>query len=321
MCRVKRGIYILLLLVSTGLWARGPKFASDDAHYFGISMQGGYSALHPYQVDVTSLHGFATGMTLLYEYQHNHFLLDIGGGFTWQQAGWSLNDMLQMPDQRMVDSQGDEFTLRSTVKRWDVVRRGVVDIPIMMGGEWGLGYFLGGVKVGVGVLDYSNMQGAVSTWGEYDQYFVPIHDAANHGFYTDEPIEQSSPFLANIDLRLSVEGGINMAQVQTPVGAAVKVRVGLFADYGFFFSQVDANQIVLVHQGSNLDLKTYQMHPILVSGSHWLDNLVAGVRLTVLIGAPGSNDAQRNCPSCRLLDDRWRPIRFKNKCVTCERGY
>jgi len=294
---------------------------AEDNHYFGIAMQGGYSAMHPYQVSVKSLNGYAAGMTLLYEYQHNHFLMDIGGGFTWQQAGWGLNDILQMPNQRMVDSQGDEFILSSTVRRWDVVRRGVVDIPVLFGGEWGLGYLLGGVKVGIGVLDYSTMQGAVSTWATYNQYFVPIHDAANHGLYTDQPIQQPNSFLANIDLRLSLEAGVNMAQVETPVGASVKLRLGAFVDYGFFFSQVDANPVVLTRNSNHLDLSSYQMQPILVQGSHWLDNLVAGIRLTVLIGAPGSNGWPMNCPSCRILDNRWKPIQSKKKCVTCERGY
>jgi len=288
---------------------------AEDNHYFGISMQGAYTTAKPYQIDVNRIHGGAGGAHLLYEYQHNHFLMNIGAGFMWQQTGWMVPDAIKMPPQPYVDTQGDRMTLYISCKRWDEMRRGLVDIPILVGGEWGIGYLLGGLKMGIGVVDKSKMKAEVTTVGTYDQYVGPIHDAANHGLYTAQPIEDAYTLPSQLDLRASLEGGVNIAQVITPTEATVKVRLGAFIDYGLFFARVDANTQYIQHEGNQLDLSTYHLLPILTTGTNWLDNLMAGVKVTVLIGAPGGANY---CPTCHILDDRWQPIQTKRRCIICE---
>ena len=287
-------------------------------HYFGLSLQGGYARSHPFVSDVDPLHGVAGGAHLLYEFQRDHFIMNIGAGFVWQQTGWRMPGVVSLPDQPMVDTQGTPFILKTSVTRQDELRRGYIDIPLLFGGEWGIGYLMGGVKVGIGLIDKSRQKGAVTTAGVYDQYFVPIHDAANHAYYTDQAIRRHYTAPSSYDVRASIEGGIVVAQVPTRANATVKVRLGAYLDYGFFTATVAARPDPLIHTGSHLDLNTYLMQPILKSGSHLLDNLMAGVKLTVLIGAPGG---AHECIGCRIWDDRWRPIRAKKRCITCERGY
>lgn len=308
-----RGILAInvLLFGSMLVWA-------EDNHYFGIAFQGGYATMHPFGVDVKQLHGMEGGGALLYEYERDHFLMNIGAGFNWQQAGWKLNDAISLLAQSYTDSQGDTYVLHTTLKRRDEVRRGTVEIPVLFGGQWGMGYVLAGVKVGFGLIDRFKMCAEITTTGQYDHYIVPIHDAGNHGFYTDAPVEQEYTFPTPWDVRLTLEGGVNVARVTTPAKATIKVRLGAYVDYGIYLTRVDLNSQFIQHTGSQLDLSSYQLQPILTNGSHYLDNLSIGLKLTVLIGAPGG---LMNCPTCRILDTNWKPYHTKKRCIVCERGY
>ena len=285
-------------------------------HFFGVSLQGAYATSYPYQSQLKRLPGGTAGVHMLYEYQNGNFMMNIGAGFSWERTGWSVSDYILLPDQAMKDSQGEDMILRTFAKRQDVIRRGVVDIPLLFGGEWGMGYFLAGVKAGIGVIDQSELQARITTEGIYDRYFVPIHDASNHAFYTDQPVHTSYTMPVRWDVRASVEGGLSIAQAVTSDNVLVKVRLGAFVDYGWFITRQEVNTVFISHSGSRLDLSTFNLHPIVTTGTHMLDHLLAGVKFTLLMSP--LHDI-RDCPSCRLLDDRWHPSRAKKRCVMC--GY
>lgn len=205
---LKRGIIVGFVL---GLWSTlNATSWNDNKHYFGISVQGAYNTVYLYSSELKRTPGAAGGAHLWYEYQHNTFILNIGAGFVWQQAGWALPQTIQLPDQGMTDSQGSDMILRTFAKRQDEVRRGIIDIPLLMGREWGLGYLLGGVKLGIGMVDLSRLKASVTTIGIYDQYIVPLHDEANHAFYTDQPISRAYRLPSQWDIRASIEGGVSI---------------------------------------------------------------------------------------------------------------
>lgn len=309
--------FVLLVLSTPTLFAR-PHFASDNNHYFGIYGQGAYSRMHPFDIDVTSQNGYGVGGGILYEYENGAFLMDIGCGFVWQQAGVSVRD-IEMSDQKRVDSQGTEYTLRTHVKRYDVYKRGLVDTHFMLGGQAGWFYGLVGMKVGMGLIEKSAMHARVTTAGVYDQYFVPFHDQANHGFRTDVPLETKHSMLPQMDIRGSVELGAWLGEIETQGSTTVKARVALFADYGLFLTKVKLSE-TFIAPGATMDINRYQQTPILVTkGNNYLDNLMVGVKLTVLIG--GGNQSTAACRNCRLWNDNRNPIRHKNKCIICNDTY
>lgn len=309
----QRALYTLVvLLVSIPTIFARTHFASDNNHYFGIYGQGAYSRMRPGNVDVTSQNGYGAGGGILYEYEHNAFLMDIGCGFVWQQAGVEKND-IDLLNTKSVDTQGTEYTLLTRAKRYDVFKRGVVDVKLMLGGQAGWFYGLAGVKMGIGVIEKSAMHALVTTTGVYDQYFVPFHDQSNHGFRTDVPLEEKCSILPQLDVRASVELGAWLGEVETQGNVGIKVRAALFVDYGFFLTKVNLNE-VFITPGTTMDINRYQQKPILMTkGSHNLDNLMIGAKVTVLIG--GEN--QSKCRHCQILNNNWRPIRKKKKCIIC----
>lgn len=309
----KRCIYTLwLLLLVYPMMAASPRFRSDEGHYAGFYVQGGYSVMPSVGADVQVRHGFNVGGGVLYEYNKRAFLLDIGCGFTWQQGGWGVNQQL-LSQSTEIDSQGDEYTLQIAAKRYDVVRRGMVDIPIMIGGQKGAFYGLIGVKIGLGIVEKSYMHADITTIAVYDKYISPIHDAANHGLRTSVPIQTNKWFLSDMDIRASVELGAWVGEINTN-NIHLKARLAMFVDCGVFMQSFHLND-VYIQKGPTMDIDRYEQFPILAkNGNQHIGNIMVGAKLTILMNSP----QQTGCASCRFLDSHFRPKRHKHKCVICD---
>lgn len=314
---MKRYLGILLLVViSISTWAAHPSYQSEG-HYFGMYANGAYSMMPIGIADVRNRGGYALGGGLLYEYEYNAFLMNIGCGFTWQTAGWGLRDNIYFADRNVIDTQGTEYVLHTSLSRQDIIKRGFMEVPLLFGGQRRWFYALGGIKIGIGLLDHSFKFANITTFGEYDRYFTPIHDADNHAFRTNVLIEQLQTLVSQIDIRLSCEIGSWLGSIETRGNIGVKARLALFADYGVFTTKVQLNSSFIENRVGNYDFAKYQLQPILaINGSHLLGNLLVGLKLTVLIGGEAYSSTY-DCPTCHILDDRYRKIRVKKKCVIC----
>jgi len=101
-------------------------------HRLGFYMQGAYSHM-PFgdQMFKWGL-GYGAGLGFFYEFQHKHFLLDVGIGGLWQDA-----------EHRSTTTTGGDL------QRSDRARMLYIEAPVLIGGMWGGFYLLGGVKVGL----------------------------------------------------------------------------------------------------------------------------------------------------------------------------
>lgn len=315
---MKKLLLIILLLVWTASsFAAGMHLTREDGNYFGLYGQGGYSMIAPWGIGLNAVHGYEAGAGLLYEYRHQSFLLDVGLGFGYQDAGYALPQVIHLHDAEAVDSQGWTYTLQTSLTRSDQIRRGFMDLPILFGGTWGKFYFLAGPKLGLTVLDRSIKSARITTIGIYDQYFTPVHDADNHGFRNYVPVSQSARLAAQLDVRLGVElGGWITDQY---ANQSFRARVAVYADYGCFLRGVNQNEVVLSGNKNNYDFDTYTLEPILVQGQHALGNLMAGIKITILFKTDSpSSTSLRNCKTCRLQHDmQQRPVNQQQKCVIC----
>lgn len=131
--------------------------------------------------------GFAPGLGVGYRMMHSHFLLDVGLVVEYRQTYAHPGDLTNVY-QRGVDEEGLTYMgHHQWTARRCALRHVGINIPVMLGGEWGAVYFLAGVKASVDVWGTSTENGLYSLEGIYDRYMDPFNGMDNHGFVTDEP--------------------------------------------------------------------------------------------------------------------------------------
>lgn len=254
--------------------------------------------------------GYGAGVGLLYQYQKEHFLLNVGAGFLWQDAEHrrtlhTTNDI--------IDSQGTPCIVQSTHLRSDRSRLGYVEVPLLVGGTWDAFYLLGGVKIGAPLFGHTRMETRVTDDAIYDRYFVPLDNMTNHALRTDVPFVQKKERIDyKFDTRLSLELGVNLGDVtlhraapqdtvpldslgspmtndQLPMleersEPAVECRLGVFADYGLFWlPYVGTNQ--WLDDSNFMQVEKWEMsHPLnsTLNNRNWAQNFFVGIKLTVL---------------------------------------
>lgn len=316
-----RHIILLCCFLSvsvSAVWARGYRLSTGTQHAMGIYAEGGYARIGDglqagTEQTIQIANGYAVEGGVLYELQHHRFLFDVGCGFRWQQGGVALTTPLVWTEPR-TDTEGADYTLKSIVLRNDVMRRGSVEIPVLFGGDWNPFYLMGGVKMGISVLGSTLMHAQMSTEASYDMYFEPFDIMDNHGLRDNVPLDQKGEPILTYDVRAHLELGtwINHPDIEA---AGVRVRLGAYADYGFFTKTFGLSTQALTTDGG-FDFDRYTMTPLMGTGDCLLANLSVGAKLTVLIqGQTGHNE---RCKICRRWNTDFRPVRHKQRCIICE---
>ncbi len=207
----------------------------EKHHFLNIYVEGGYSHI-PY-IGASSRWGlgYGAGIGLMYEYQKEHFMLDVGVGFLWQDVEHRLAS--QSFSQSLTDEAGDAATLQYSVNRQDRSRLGYLEVPVLVGSLWEWFYLMGGVKVGVPLFGNTESYATISNAQIYDQYFVPLENMPNHGLRFNEPVRSFGDRLDYwVDSRLSLELGINFGAF----------RMGAFVDGGVLWPLRESSAASLV---------------------------------------------------------------------------
>ena len=85
----------------------------------------------------------------------------------------------------MRDTEGDIFNMHVHVdKSRDLAHMVNLNIPLLVGGEWGRFYFLVGPKVSLNLYGSTSSVAQITTYGEYDRYYDDFYDMPNHQFVT-----------------------------------------------------------------------------------------------------------------------------------------
>lgn len=317
----KNYIALLLLAVSPALTAAGRyRYASRDTeHYFGLYAEGAYSTMPLWNMpELQAQKGYGVGGGVLYELQHDRFLMDIGCGFLWQRADERLLPMIEWHDPQ-VDTRGTDYILDTYIRRRDRVRRGAIDIPLLMGMDMGTAYFLTGIKAGIGVIGDVNMHTNVTTMGTYDQYFIPISETDDHGYRNMVDLHpQSAPMTFIYDVRLSAEFGVWLLRAGRYNSGRARCRLAAFADFGLFMGKADLNP-TSVSRDYAFNFDQYTITPLASPGTTAMrSNVLAGLKLTLLIGGGDATSPHGKCWSCHMVRDDFKPHRFRHKCMICE---
>ena len=308
---MKKNVKISILFAV--LWALSIPVSAQVSHYLGAWAQGGeytYRATLDRQAfDMKSSLGGGGGLGFVYEMRAgDHFLLDVGVG---GNSAWTR---FKVPDRQyilhnMLDSEGEVFNYIYDVKhRRDAYWVTSVQVPLLLGGQWGRFYFLAGAKFDMALMSTSTMVAEVSTIGEYKQYITPLHNIPAQGFKDNMPFVQKQLVAFKPNVTASVELGCRLGDIYKEKGfdvpsQKVQYRIAVFADYGLLDPHV-ATDSPLMHVPATYSVKDplEGLTAYNVMSSKEVNDikgifttLMVGVKFTVLFQLPKS----KNCVICR----------------------
>ena len=111
-----------------------------------------------------------TNIGVDYRLLHNNFLFSLGlEGMSELNANQLDKLDVSIP---MVDTEGELFDMHVLVdKSRDLSHMANLNIPLLVGGEWGRFYFMVGPKVAINLYGMTSSSAQITTYGEYDQYY------------------------------------------------------------------------------------------------------------------------------------------------------
>lgn len=288
-------------------------------HLVGVYFESGYSSfVTPCPHTTITPGGYGVGGGLVYEYQANDFLLQLGLGIKLQDVktnvmdttftkyhtadAWTnsmyhrYGDWNNMLDTFYYDLQYDFYD------RQDHSRMVYVQVPILLGqqivGHRGIGYYLAGVKLGYGLQGSTDVKATGSTTGHYDRYIGTFHEMDNHGLRKDVPIERHGPKLdIKFDLMAHAEIGYEYG-IYSPAkgwrGARghrpfdLRLRMAAYCDMSILSINPNTNlPMVVPPDETRWDFPTYRLSHVYstneIAGMP-LRNMFVGVKLTALFG-------------------------------------
>ena len=200
-----------------------------DNHRLVVWGMGGYSSLFENADNVTSKGRLSGGLGVGYEWNRERFLLQTGVDFSCIGSNWRMESFVhEVP---MVDSEGDAFTGRFHFnENHDVNTLGYLNIPLLVGGQFGRFYFLAGGKVGLNVFGTSKVENVVNATALYDEFIGEFEDMPNHGL-AEQTVKADCAVQMGLNVAVSAELGWTWLPAPEKKSQWI-YRLGLVADYG-----------------------------------------------------------------------------------------
>ena len=223
----------------------------DIAHRLGFWGQVGYSNLFTSGIDYTAPAaeglnptGFQNkdkgfiggGLGLGYQLRYKQMLMTVGAEFTFYNSMMGIGNQqdgtfaLQYGMQPYANTMIYHYNFS---KLNDKLIGGFVQLPILFGMELkNLPLFWqAGIKVGMGLLGQSTINGTLTTTIEDKELIGGLTDMYNHTLVTDEKISHPSTKVNfGLNVAATAEVGVNLDQW---IKATPRLRASLFMDYGF----------------------------------------------------------------------------------------
>lgn len=227
----------------------------DIHHSLGLWGYAGYSSLFQNiktdEVYGKSIGGFGGGIGIGYQLQYQHLLFNTGLEYEHYN---SLTRMLSMDNGGVLTQRYNmlPYETMEYIYYFDKIKdhsaAGFLQIPLLLGGEWGRYYFLAGPKLGFGVLGNSRADAYVTTRIEDRELIGQFGQMGNHALVDNYYLESknSAKFQYGFDLTVAAEFGIYLdewihsKQVRGQKSQNktfwdnFRYRVGVFADCGVF---------------------------------------------------------------------------------------
>ena len=287
--------------------------SAQVTHYLGAWAHGGeYSylaRLDRTNFDMKSSLGGGGGLGFVYEMRAGeHFLLDVGVG---ANSAWTR---FKVPDRQyvlhnVVDSEGEVFDfVYDVTTRRDAYWTTSVQVPLMVGGQWGRFYFLAGAKFDMALYVPVTMKANISTIGDYPQYITPLRNIPAQGFVDNMAWDQKGMVSFKPNVTASTEIGCRLGDVYKEKGfdvpsQKIQYRLAVFADYGVIDPHT-SNGMQLMHVPATYNPKA-PLSGLMASDvmscqeleaiqSHFYTFMI-GVKFTVLFRMP----EKKSCVICR----------------------
>jgi hypothetical protein len=191
----------------------------------------------------------------------------------------------------MIDTEGDFFQMHLHVdKSRDLSHMVNLNIPLLMGGEWGRFYFLIGPKFSINVYGATSSSAMVTTYGEYERYYDDFYDMPNHQFITGLPVK-SEPLKMkwNFNILAHVEIGGRVGHMfkhkQFRINPdKVRMYLAAYVDFGVLnLHTVQGGAPVFGYQETDHGVQFYSQ-PLMISNlanGVTFRNLNVGIKYTI----------------------------------------
>ena len=215
--------------------------------YIGAFANIGEWSLLPKGSDYGPSFGVAGGGGFVYELQSRSnyspvdFLFDVGVGVTGGMTAFTQSTEATAILKDQLDLDGELFDYVYDLRnRHDQYRDVALQIPLMVGIQYGKFYAMVGAKIYSHIYTKSRSTGVLSTYGKYDD-FDDFRDMPEYQFFSDIQLPragQPSPKTSlKLDIDASLEIGGRLGAVSDGTGfdvpkRTVEYRLAGFVDYG-----------------------------------------------------------------------------------------
>ena len=279
---------------------------SGTHHLIGVSAEGSWSSFVTNMPNVKlTPGGGAVGLQFNYEFQFSGLIIHTGIGLAYQRVFTDIGDTV-FYHYNLKDVWSGitprELDLRHTFyKRQDMAQQIYGQVPIYVGhyifGNYGIGYFLAGVKFSYAFWGNTQQKLTGSTAGKYHDFVGVWDEMDNHGFRKDVPIERKGDKLKlQFDVMAHAEMGYEYNLQQSAKDYKVRpsdrmdcrLRFAGFAEFGILNICPGTKNVFYGLPTETLyDFPTYRMDHVYSTkdaSSYWMRNLFVGLRFTVLFG-------------------------------------
>ena len=267
---MKKACLILLLLVCAHLEAQ---------HWLGVSVDAGLSWQPDRMAVTTAKTGGGAGLGFRYQLQAGYFIVETGLGAAYTKNLVGLSDTVLRFSMR--DDHERTFTYIGRLhNRTDMSRSLSLNLPLLVGGEYGAFYGMAGVTASLKVLSRTQQTAQLATSGEYKMYYEELTNMPGHGFHDYETVESRGKMSCQMDLRVTAETGA----VFYSADDCHKFRIGLYVAYGLFDArQFDTGPLLVPDLTAGMQVGMNHVYTTGFDATSAVHNLLCGVRFTMFV--------------------------------------
>ena len=246
-------------------------------HAVLLEGMGGYSSFITQTKEISPSGGIGAGVGAGYELSLSNFKIRTGVEFTNLRSAFRMDE--HNHNANMIDTESEAYIghFRFTDNR-DRYNLGYVNVPLMLGFQFGKYYFLAGGKVGMNLFSNSRTLSTVTATATYPDLMEDLKDMPKHLYTTvDEKADYKPGF--DINYSASFEAGAYLSNLGN---GNFGCRVALFCDYGLKNVRENLPTENLVVNKSNANYYQPVMNDFLLSHDTKANLLFAGVKFAII---------------------------------------
>ena len=307
--------------------------------YVGAFANVGEWSLMPSGSEYKPSLGVAGGGGFLYElqarskYNPTRFLFDVGVGVTGGLTAFTQTNEATAVLSNQYDLNEDLFDYVYDLRdRHDQYTDIALQVPLMVGVQYGKFYAMIGAKVYSHIYTKSHSTGILSTYGKYED-FDEFRDMPEYQFFTDIQLPRAGQKDPKTSLKLDIDASLEIGGRLGPISDGtgfdvpkqnIEYRLAGFVDYGLLdihysldkpqLGTFDQSGAVVPLEG-NLEYNTGATYPVYKTES-MIDNLV----MTDIMSTSGFASKVNNLVVGLKFTILFR-LPEQPKCVICADGY